>query len=349
MTGQQSYRLQFSGDGSEYFRIWIVNVCLSIVTLGIYSAWAKVRRNQYFYRHTSLAGASFDYHGDPKVILKGRAVAFTLFLAYSLAGQFSPFTASMIMLLIMAIMPWLLVRSFRFRLHNTSYRGLRFAFHGSYGQAYFNFLLWPLLATFSLGLLWPVVKQRIERYLRENSRYGQSGFKFTARASAYYGVYTAIFFMTLLILVLVAVGFWTCMALLKNTFQLPVPAEGQQMVAGVFIAIGLYLTMFMIIYPYAVSRLQNLIWNATMLGEDGFRSSLQARGLAGIMFSNLVLIILTFGLYKPYADIRLARYRLEHLEFLANGNIDDFVAGQQTNASAVGDEMADMFDLDIAL
>ena len=50
--------LRFNGNGAEYFGIWIVNLLLSIVTLGIYSAWAKVRRLQYFYRHTELAGSS---------------------------------------------------------------------------------------------------------------------------------------------------------------------------------------------------------------------------------------------------------------------------------------------------
>ena len=62
---------RFTGTGGEYFRIWIVNVMLSVVTLGIYSAWAKVRRLQYFYRHTRISGASFDYHGNPLAILKG--------------------------------------------------------------------------------------------------------------------------------------------------------------------------------------------------------------------------------------------------------------------------------------
>ena len=38
--------LKFTGKAGEYFRIWIVNVCLSVVTLGIYSAWAKVRRKR---------------------------------------------------------------------------------------------------------------------------------------------------------------------------------------------------------------------------------------------------------------------------------------------------------------
>ncbi|MCS6766168.1 MAG: DUF898 domain-containing protein, partial [Candidatus Protistobacter heckmanni] len=34
--------LRFTGSGAEYFRIWIVNLSLSVLTLGIYSAWAKV-------------------------------------------------------------------------------------------------------------------------------------------------------------------------------------------------------------------------------------------------------------------------------------------------------------------
>lgn len=52
----QPLRVRFCGSGSEYFRIWIVNLLLTIVTLGIYSAWAKVRTLQYFYRNTQLGG-----------------------------------------------------------------------------------------------------------------------------------------------------------------------------------------------------------------------------------------------------------------------------------------------------
>jgi len=40
---------EFRGDGMEYFKIWIVNILLTILTLGIYSAWATVRNNRYFY------------------------------------------------------------------------------------------------------------------------------------------------------------------------------------------------------------------------------------------------------------------------------------------------------------
>src|ERR1700684_1505521 len=75
--------LHFTGSGGEYFGIWIVNLLLTIVTLGIYSAWAKVRRLQYFYRHTELAGSSFDFHGSAARILIGRVIALVMLIAYN--------------------------------------------------------------------------------------------------------------------------------------------------------------------------------------------------------------------------------------------------------------------------
>jgi hypothetical protein len=47
--------IEFTGSGSEYFRIWIVNLLLTLVTFGIYYPWAKVRRLRYFYGNTLVA------------------------------------------------------------------------------------------------------------------------------------------------------------------------------------------------------------------------------------------------------------------------------------------------------
>ncbi|MFT6387486.1 MAG: hypothetical protein ACJAUP_000857 [Cellvibrionaceae bacterium] len=41
--------LRFEGKGFEYFKIWMVNILLTIVTLGLYYPWAKVRHLRYFY------------------------------------------------------------------------------------------------------------------------------------------------------------------------------------------------------------------------------------------------------------------------------------------------------------
>lgn len=345
MTSQQSQTLRFTGNGGEYFRIWIVNVCLSIITLGIYSAWAKVRRNQYFYRHTQLTGAGFDYHGDPKVILKGRIIAFAMFAAYSITGKFDPTAALAVLAVIMLVMPWLLVRSLRFRLHNTSYRGLRFSFHGQTGQAYIYMLLWPLLSFFTLGLLWPFTRQRITRYGRDNSAYGNLFFEFTAGAGSFYKLYGMIF-------VLAIANFlaaWAVTQALIGSGAIPVEADKSNMVSMFIGFAWAYIGLLLIVVPYLSARMQNLLWNHTVLGSHRFSSDARARDLFGIMFGNVLLIVLTLGLYKPFADIRLARYRLEHIAILPDGDLEQIVAGLQSDASATGDEMADMFDIDIAL
>ena len=332
----------FTGRGGEYFRIWIVNLCLSLLTLGIYSAWAKVRRMQYFYRHTAVAGANFDYHGDPVAILKGRILAVGMFALYSVAGQFSIIAGLIAFVLILAVMPWLLVRSFRFRLHNTSYRGLRFSFHGKNGEGYVNFLLLPLVSYMSLGLLWPLAHQQIRRYLHNNSQYGNERFGFHAGAGLFYKPYLIVFGS--LIGVMVAAGVIAAL-LIKGT---SLPSE-----SAVAVVMGLvllaYLAALLLITPYLAARLQNIIWNNTTLGPFGFESHLRARGMFGIMASNFVLIILTLGLFKPFADIRIARYRLENMALQVNADLDEFVAGVQVNASAAGEEMAEMFDIDIAI
>jgi hypothetical protein len=51
---------EFGGSGLEYFKIWLVNGILTILTLGIYSAWAKVRRKKYIYGSVRLKGAGFE-------------------------------------------------------------------------------------------------------------------------------------------------------------------------------------------------------------------------------------------------------------------------------------------------
>ena len=142
----------FTGSGKEYFRIWIVNLFLTVATLGIYSAWAKVRRLQYFDRNTQLGGAVFDFRGDRKAILRGRLLALAMLVCYHYAFGFASTISFVIIGLLAIALPFLMRGALRFRLHNTEYRGIRFAFTGSAAGAYATFL--PILLIFVLpGLL----------------------------------------------------------------------------------------------------------------------------------------------------------------------------------------------------
>lgn len=86
----EELKLEFVGDAEEFFRIWIVNVCLTLLSLGIFSAWAKVRRQRYFYVSTRLEGTPFEYTGRPLPILKGRLIAAGLVGIWYLLRHFYP-------------------------------------------------------------------------------------------------------------------------------------------------------------------------------------------------------------------------------------------------------------------
>ena len=340
--GQQNQRFEFTGKGWEYFRIWIVNLLLTILTLGIYSAWAKVRRLQYFYRNTRLAGASFEYHGTPQAILKGRLIAFALLLGYNAAFKFNPLLGVAIGVLLALVMPWLLMRSLRFKLYNSSYRGLRFGFAGSTRGAYGAFFAYPILAAFTLYLLAPLAHQRIKQYQFANSRFGNTAFNFGAAVKGFY----------LLYLSALAVGLGTLL-LLPVLVMMSASGEGWQcIITGLTVAAPLIvfiaITSALVVSSLFSAYMQNLVWGNTALGEHRFFSNVSARRLLWIRVSNFLGIVLTLGLFMPFAAIRMQRFKLESMGLACNGDLSGFVADQQQQASAAGEETAEMFDVDIS-
>jgi uncharacterized membrane protein YjgN (DUF898 family) len=97
------------------------------------------------------------------------------------------------------------------------------------------------------------------------------------------------------------------------------------------------------------SRITNLVWNHTRVGSCGFRCTLEANRLFLLMFTNALGMIFTLGLFKPFAQIRLATYMVGEFCLLSEGGLDDFIAGEQQNVGAFGEEAAEFFDLDIAV
>lgn len=330
----------FTATGGEYFRIWIVNLLLTIVTLGIYSAWAKVRRNAYFYANTRLAGGGFEYHATPGAILKGRIVAALLFGGYNLTTQVSPVAGLFVFVLLMAVMPWLIWKSLQFALHNSSYRGIRFGFDGSARGAYFHYLLLPILAMFSLGLLYPFVHQRIKRFQHTQSRYGSVPFTFDASVGSFYTRYAALFGVLVLGFAL-TVG--AALVLIAGKSREDALATGT--LAGIFLFYPYMLCAIWIFYAV----IQNLIWNHTQLGPHRFHSTMKAGRIAFIYITNSLAIICTLGLFIPFAVVRAMKYRMECTSLIVEGSLDDFAAGQRAQVGAIGEGAADLAGFDIGL
>jgi len=339
--------LSFIGSGSEYFRIWIVNLLLSIVTLGIYSAWAKVRRTRYFYANTKLAGTSFDYHGNPIAILKGRIIAALFVGAYNIAFKISAATGFAMLAALMLLTPWLVWKSYQFKLYNSSYRGIRFGFRGTLGRVYFVYLLLPVLSLVTVYLLAPFTHQRIKKFQHEESRYGNTHFSFYGSVVDFYKAYLIVFLIGIAGMVVVGFGFGGA---LRGIFG----AGGLKHASGA--AIGTFVLFVFVLYallfslmPIFLALIQNLIWNSTALDTHRFESRMKPGKMVFIAITNLIGIILTLGLFIPFAQVRALKYRIESTSMLAAGSLDDFVADVQTQTSATGEGMADLLDFDLSL
>ncbi|GFO68010.1 membrane protein [Geomonas limicola] len=330
---RRTLTFSFTGNAREYFGIWIVNTLLRIVTLGLYSPWAKVRKRRYFYGNSLLDGAPFDFLADPWAILKGWLIAGLFFGAYSLASRANVIAALAFMLLFFAIFPWVVVRSRIFNLRNTTHRNIHFGFNPDYREAYRVFLWWQLLVPFTGGVLMPYVIFRQKRFLVENSRYGTTPFRFHATAGEFFRI-----FLPLLILIPLSIGAGVAVAVFFKGDKL----------AG-----ALPVLIFALIYPitalYVQTAFTNLTWNSTSLGKHRFSCSLRVRDLAWIYLSNAGAVLCSLGLLAPWAAVRTLRYRLRHLTASGVGGFDAIIAASEPQVGAAAEELGDLLGFDLGI
>ncbi len=330
----------FTGDGKEYFGIWSINLLLTIVTLGIYSAWAKVRRLKYFHRNTFVADANFDYHGTPKAILVGRIIAVVLLLFYKFSSNMPILFLTMLPVFAL-LMPWMIRRSLIFRAHNTSYRAIRFRFSGGLPYAYKLFLGGMLAVIISFGTLVPWIRQRMTRYQLNGTALGRTPFVFHGTAGSFYKPYlvtTALMFGVIVIL-----G-----SILATIASFSSNIKGNAMLFPILVA-PVYLLAFWVTRAYFSAHMQNLVWNNTTLGPHRFTSNAQVWPLFRIMTKNAVFALLTLGLYRPYAVVNTLRYQIGSMALIPGAPIESFLAQASADVNAIGAETADLFDMDIAL
>lgn len=356
----RSLALDFTGDGREYFRIWVVNLLLTLATFGIYSAWAKVRRLQYFDRNTLLAGASFDFHGNPRAVLAGRLLSVVLLVAYHYAFGFSATFGMVVLAILLLSFPYLMRGALRFRLGNTSYRGLSLGFDGSVAQAYlawlppvFTFLLpgallalypeHPGLAalTAPLYLLWPLMHARIRRFQHAHLLFGDQHSGYEVKGRRFYRFYLVGGSLGLL----AAFG-----AGLAGGFAAAAAGSGRSatMFIAVFTGVVSAYLAYLLIGPYMVARVSNLAWSNTGFPGIRFRSTLPARGFMKLQARNALLTVLSLGLYRPFAVVNVYRFRLAHLHIEVDGDINAAASRVATRGGAAGDSVADGFGIDLS-
>jgi len=335
-------RIEFNGAASAYFGIWISNSVLSIITLGIYSAWAKVRRKQFFLNHTIIDEFPFAYHATGWQLLIGRIIVFVVILAYSTVSAFVPLVSIAVLPIFVLCLAWVLNRSLRFNAKMTSWRNVRFNWHGTYWKTLFFFLVGPALGIASAGILIPLFSRYYYQYYADNFSFGTERFSASTKIGSFY----AAFGLTLLITGgLVALAVFATVMMSVTTLH----SGSIDNLVVLLISLGVAAYLILVYFIYAV-MCRNMLVRTLKLGDAvSFGSSLSPARLCWITVSNFFAIILSLGLLYPWTVVRLYRYLAQNTWYDIHTDVDHFIDKEQEKMGAFGEEFADLEGFDVSI
>ncbi len=388
LNSKKSHLFSFSGQGFEYFKIWIVNILLSIVTLGIYSAWAKVRTNRYFYGNTFLDGTSFDYHATGWSVLKGRIIAFIALLIYVVTTVFLPIGGTILAVLLGLLIPLIIWSSLRFNARMSSYRNVRFGFVGRCLDVYKYILFIPAIpfgigailiffaifseasapfvgiVVFFMGLavfmMIPWTQALFSSYFLNNLKFGQGQFDAKISIAFFYKTYfkafgVGLFGSAIVVGVLYLLGTAMGLDIDPTLFQNAADPEAMQamILTMLPIVVLLYLSLFfimMLIRSYINVTISNYTFAQLKFDSIAeFSADYSLWPLVKLQITNLFLFILTLGLAYPWIKVRMANFTANGLNFIAIIDLSKYLDDQKAKKNALADELGEAFDADVDL
>lgn len=353
----EMHRVHFTGSGREYFKIWIVNLLLGILTFGMYAPWARLRRLQYFHRNTQLAGTAFDFDGKPWTAFRNRLLVLAMLGACVAAFHFSTGAGTALFLASLLLVPFLLREALRWRVEGVRYRGAQPGFTGSLGGAYAAWLpplaifLVPaaiavaeppiaiLLAVIPYWLGWPLMRRAIKRYQHGHLQWGARAANFGVSRRRFYLPY-----LQMIALLFLALANAYAILVLATVVSSKLGGSIYEASLRSHATLSAGLLAAFIIYLFAGPGLQvwtgNLAWSATTLPGIRIASDMRPGAWLRLQLINAILTLLSLGLYRPFAVVRAYRHRMEHITVGIDGALPSApAAARKDHAGSMVDRL----------
>ena len=307
---RQMHRLSFHGSGGSLLGIHIVNVFLTVITLGIYYFWAKARVRSYVLSQAEFAGDRFAYHGTGKELLVGFLKAVLLIgipfvllrLGIDLVARSDVVRAvagALSYVALLAFLAFATIGARRYRLSRTSWRGVRFSFRGQLVEFLKLFVGGSLLSTITLGLYYPFFDTRRHGFLVSHSYFGSERFSFDGQGKDLFGR----FLLTIL---------------------LSLPTLG-------------------LCWFWFLARKQRYFWDHTSFGAARFQCTVTGGRLLALNLGNALILVLTLGFGWPWVLVRNARFACTYV--VLEGSLDLTAVQQEAQAvSTTGEGLAGILD-----
>ena len=283
---------------------------LTVITLGVYYFWAKVKVRKYLSSESEFEGDRFAYHGTGRELLVGFLKAVLFFgvplLILGILREFLVRTPVLRVVLelviytaVFLLVPVAIVGARRYRLSRTSWREIRFSFRGRALDFIKLFVTGSALSSITFGLYYPFFDTRRHGFLVSQSYFGNQKFTFDG--------------------------------------------EGRKLFGSFLLTILLSLPTLGLIWFWYQAKKRRYFWEHTSFATIRFRSTVTGRRLFLLSVGNLVLLIVTLGFGFPWIMVRTVRFAYKYVTL--EGPLD--LSGIQQDAqaaTATGEALASFLD-----
>jgi len=298
-------------DGSDLFAMRVLNLLLSLLTLGIYSFWGKAKVRRYVCGQAEYQGDWFAFHGTGRELLLGwlralPALAF-IFLFPTVLPLFwqhraAPFVAELSAIALVGLLwPVARVGAYRYRLNRMSWRAIRFSYRGRAWRYFGASILGFLFGLITLGIYVPFVQVRLRKLLLNGTYFGDRAFEFRGR--------------------------------------------GADLAPAWFFALPLTICSFGIGWAWWRAFAHRYCWAHTTFAGARFRCTATGGKLLWLWVGNFLVVVPTLGLGMSWAMLRTLRFWTKHIELVKE---PELVSIQQDAraATAIGESFADFLGFD---
>jgi len=309
-------KLRFTGSGSDYFAVLIINWILTVITFGIYYPWARARTLSFIFGNTELDGSRFVFHGTGKQMFVGFIKAVVVFILIygvyfwgKLSNSIMLSGIGLFILLVglMILVPIAVHGGLRYRLAKTSWRNIHFGYRGDRMELLKIFIPGIIISYLTAGIYGSWLKSDLRKYIIGNIRFGNIKFNYNGNGSDL---------------------FWI---------------NFKGLILGI-LSLGIYLFWYMKNWiNYYISNVD--------VEQNGNRYPIKLNVGIGEYFVfqlvNFLLIILTLGLATAWVKVRTLNFFFDRIELPSEINLDILEQTETDYSDATGDDLIGMMDLGI--
>jgi uncharacterized membrane protein YjgN (DUF898 family) len=307
-----SYRFRFHGTGNAFFALILKNLLITLVTCGIYAAWAKTERRKFIWQNTEFHGQRLLYRGTGEELFIGYlkvAGGYAVFVGLPMIAKVFSEVAyyvlqGVLVLGILFLIPFAVYWSRAYLLSRTSWRGVSFSLQPGAKEFAKAFIVGYLLTLVTLGLYAPIWINRMYTISMNRTSFGNMPFRYDGRDGEVWKMTLKGWLLSL-------------------------------------VTLGIY-------YPWFLAELGRYRAEHTYLGGARARSTLEGAELFKLTLIYVFGTTLTLGLAFPWIVCYALDTVLQRMTF--EGEIDFAqISKAPAVGNAVGDGLADAMDLGLSL